>query len=74
MVGNGTALSTAVVRTVADAEGVDPVELGTPLYEAVDSEALDELFAAGEGAVTFEYYGYLVTAHSDGSVDLESLE
>ncbi len=74
MVGNGVALSTAVVRAVADREGVDPIELDEPLYEVIDSEALDELFASGDGSVTFEYYGYEVTAHSDGQVDLQPIE
>ncbi|MHB9287038.1 HalOD1 output domain-containing protein [Halobacteriales archaeon Cl-PHB] len=74
MEGNGEALSTAVVRAVADREGVDPIDLEQPLYAVVDSEALDDLFSTAEGSVTFEYHGYVVTAHSDGTVDLDPVE
>ncbi|AGB39397.1 HalOD1 output domain-containing protein [Natronococcus occultus] len=44
----GTAVrapSVRVVEAVADAEGVDPTDLETPLYEAIDGAALDRLFA-----------------------------
>lgn len=76
-VDDGEHLSSAVVHAVADAEGADPLDL-TPLYDAVDPDALDSLFASltGEGAasideVSFEYEGYDVTVTADGSVSLE---
>ena len=71
--------SEAVVSAVAKRFGVDPLELETPLYDAVDP---DELNALLEGArrsgrspvhVTFEYYGYTVSVDSGGSVMLTEL-
>lgn len=69
-------LSHAVVEAVAEAEGVDPVALRTPLYEAIDPDALDAVFepadesAPLDGRVSFEYYGYTVAVGSDGAVTL----
>lgn len=68
----GAQPSERVVDAVADAEGVEPWELTTPLYEVVDPDALDELFrqsrtatdAAGP-SVTFSYCGYSVTVTGD---------
>lgn len=37
--------STAVVRAIADAKGVDPIDLDDRLYDYVDPGALDRLFA-----------------------------
>ncbi len=63
-----------VLEAIADRE---PAELEPPLYEAVNPEALDDLFApTGDGdpsrpeRVTFRYRGYDVTAHASGDVDL----
>ena len=74
--------SQAVVEAVADAEGVQSVELAPPQYEplhaAVDPTALDGLFAdrpSGEprsgGTVSFPFCGYHVTVSHDGTVTLE---
>lgn len=69
-------LSHAVVEAVAEAEGVDPVALRTPLYEAIDPDALDAVFESADesppldGRVFFEYYGYTVAVASDGTVAL----
>lgn len=66
-------LTSAIVFAVADAEGVDPAEMGAPpLYESVDACSLDDvLFGARDstptdGRVEFEYRGYLVTVREDG--------
>lgn len=45
----GSPVSERIIETVAVCEGVDPVDLQTPLYEAVDTEALDAMFAASDG-------------------------
>lgn len=74
--------SQAVVETVADAEGVQSIELAPPQYESlhavVDPTALDALFAErsnGEprpgGTVSFPFCGYHVTVGHDGTVRLE---
>ena len=68
--------SKAVVEAVAEAEGVNPVELSPPLYEVVDPDALDDLFAPTtvngrmDGEVRFSYVGYEVTVAGDGYVSV----
>lgn len=63
-------LSEAVVKAVADAEGVGPTDL-RPLYEAVDPDALDSLFHSSDdaqltaGQVEFSYHGYHVHVTDD---------
>lgn len=69
-------MSEAIIRAVADAEGVDPSELDTPLFEVVDPDALDTLFrfpadrSRSTGCISFEYYGYGVNVHADGQLIL----
>lgn len=66
-------LCRAVIRAVSDAEGVDPEDLESPLYEAIDPDALDGLFAGRAnttGRIVFRYHGYTVTVSSDDRVDL----
>lgn len=67
-----------VVKAVAAREGVDPVTLTPPLYEAINPDALSSLFEsqASEmdqrtGSVMFTYNGYTVTVSSDGEVVLD---
>ena len=71
-------VSQSVVETVAKAEGVSPTELTPPLYEVVDPDALDQLFAAasvGSGPeVAFPYKGYEVTVDGNGVVSVESAD
>ncbi|MFC6717398.1 HalOD1 output domain-containing protein [Natrialbaceae archaeon GCM10025810] len=73
--------SLAVISAVAEREGVDAVELEPPeyqaLYEVVNPEALDSLFAPREdgtprcrGTVEFTFCGYRVVVESDGSVEV----
>ncbi|MFC6826976.1 HalOD1 output domain-containing protein [Halopelagius fulvigenes] len=60
----------AVVRTVAEAEGVHSLEL-PPLYGAVDTDVLDAIVRSEVGAeswVAFSYCGYRVEANSSGVV------
>ena len=74
-------VSLDVVRAVSERAGIDPVDL-PPLYERVDPDALDDLFApAGHrpglmGRVTFRYCGHLITVFNDGKlgIELESLD
>ncbi len=69
-------VSTTVVHALADAKDVDPLELD-PLYEALDPDALDALFAptdgsgsARHGKVQFVTNGYEVEVTSTGRVHL----
>lgn len=62
--------SEEVIEAVANEEGLDPAELRSPLYDAIDPDALDALFRNSAGAVSFEYHGYAVVVTSDGIVQL----
>ncbi|MFC6769680.1 HalOD1 output domain-containing protein [Natrinema soli] len=74
-----------VIAAVAEREGIDPLDLEPPEYEAlydvVNPEALDSLFATREngrqrptGCVEFPFCGYQVTVASDGEVEVSALE
>jgi hypothetical protein len=63
----------AVVLAVAEATGVDPLDLD-PLYDCVDPDALDALFDSGDGlddltgSFEFTYAGCDVTVNADQRV------
>lgn len=64
----------AVVRAVAAVTGVEPTVLA-PLGECIETDALEALFDAPDGAVAtqsfrFRYAGCLVTVRGDGSISL----
>ena len=73
-------LTTAIVYTIADANGVSPTALKSPpLYEIVDAPAIENAFfgsdVSGEsrqrvGSVEFQYTDYLVTVRSDGWIQV----
>lgn len=74
-------LSLKVISAIAEREGVDPVEIEPPeyeaLYEVCNPEALDSLFAPREngtprtrGRVSFVFCGYDVVVTSDGTVEV----
>ncbi|ADD06091.1 uncharacterized protein Nmag_2531 [Natrialba magadii ATCC 43099] len=64
-------VSTVVVEAVAEAVGVDATAL-PPLYERVDPDALDAVFAPTAtgaprtGEIQFSYSEYVVTVGCDG--------
>lgn len=63
-------LAVAITDAVADGEGCDPVELA-PLYQTVDPEALDKVFAGrprSDGKIAFEYSGYGIVIDDHGLV------
>ncbi|MFC7135967.1 HalOD1 output domain-containing protein [Halobaculum litoreum] len=60
----------AIVSAVADEKGIEPTALERPLYDVIDSEALDGLFGDTTGTVTFEYLDTVVTVDSDGDVSV----
>lgn len=68
-----------IQTAIAARDGTDPSEC-PPLYEAIDPDALDTLFAPlhrgskRHGKVIFEYCGYEVTVHADRTVELESID
>lgn len=68
-------LSVAVVEAIAEREAVDPLELDVPLYDAIDTDALEGLFpvdAEGrprcDGHVIFRYGDRRVRVTSDREV------
>lgn len=74
-------LSEQLVRAVAASEGVDPVALETPLYEAIDPDALDRLFRSTNtdragGRVEFSYHGYrvVVSVGDEPEIRLEAID
>lgn len=62
-------VSTAVVEAVAEAEGVAPTEIDTPLHRVIDPEALNRLFGPARAStgndpqVSFTYTDYEITVH-----------
>ncbi|SFS78718.1 HalOD1 output domain-containing protein [Halostagnicola kamekurae] len=75
----GQSLSFEIIAAIAEKEGVEPTAIEPPeyepLYEVLNPEALDALFAPREdgtprskGRVEFPYCGYRVTVSSDGEI------
>lgn len=69
-----TSVSEEVVSAVAAARGLDPTDLD-PLFEAIDPDALDDLYdrngwgrAQPSVRVEFTYCGCEVVVNGDGSV------
>lgn len=67
----------AVVSAVADAEEVDPAQL-PPLYNTVDPEALNDLFASRSESsvamVELQYAGYTIVVHGSGEVEIRTVQ
>jgi hypothetical protein len=73
--------STAVVEAIAEHEGLDPLALETPLYEVIDTDALDSIIGSGVAShrrsdvtVQFSYNSSRVRISGDGSVEVEPVE
>lgn len=64
--------SERIVELVAELEDVESAEVTPPLYEAVDPDALDDLFDGGYATctsadlVSFTYREYDVTVSTEG--------
>lgn len=67
-------LSTNVIYAIAEQEGVDPMQLDPPLFEAVDLDALEALFSTSGTPsvdnVTFSYNGYEVSVSGTDDVEV----
>lgn len=73
-------LSLRVTQAVTDAADISPEEL-TPLYQSIDPEALDSLFAPtysetsrSKGLVQFIYADHEIIIHSTGDVDVNPID
>ncbi|SDF55428.1 HalOD1 output domain-containing protein [Halorientalis regularis] len=66
-------LTDTIVNTVAEARGVDGMELSELLNDVLDPDALARVLASGSGTVTvtFTLDGQSVTVDSEGSVIVE---
>ena len=65
-----TSITADVVTAVTEANGTKPT---TPLYEAIDPDALEDLYQHASPEVSFEYIGYHVTIHPDRTVTVSEL-
>lgn len=76
MVRTAEGVTGAVVEELATAEGVDVFDI-SPLFESVDPDALEQLFADGAAtdhiAVEFSHDGYRVLIDG-GRVSLEPID
>jgi hypothetical protein len=68
-------VSARVVQNIADREGVASTEIDPPLFETIDPDALDALFAPTSrssarlnGSVVLQYCGYEVTVKAHGRI------
>jgi len=68
-------LSTTVIHALADAMGIDVTDSGFTLYDTIDLDALDQIFAATDdgtqrppGHVAFCVNGYQTTVYSTGEI------
>lgn len=72
-----SSVSESVIEAVAEAEGADPIELSPPLYDVIDPDSLNQVFAPTptdgrmKGTLTFSYNGYEVTVCGDGDVSID---
>lgn len=71
-------VSLTVIEALAEARGVRPMDIDTPLYDAVDPEALDALFdtddATTSARVVFEIDEFEVTVTSDEDVFVRTVK
>lgn len=77
---DGERLSIEIINAIAEFEDADPIEVRPVLYDIIDPDALDSLFADTQrgqsrtaGHVTFRYDEHKVTVHSDGDVNIQPL-
>lgn len=72
-------LTVAVVSAVAESKGVSVADL-PPLYDAIDIDAVEKLFAPtatsprASGSVSFEFAERAVDVSADGTVVVSSLD
>lgn len=77
----GESPSDSVVRVVAAVTGDEPMQM-EPLYEAIDPDALDQVFdstdadseAGSSTRVSFRYQGCAVAVYGDGRVVVSRID
>ena len=69
--GRDSSISEKIILAVAKREGVDPVELSVPLYDAIEVDALNKLAASEKvSQITFTYLSYEIAVSADGTVGI----
>jgi len=72
---SGEQISIDVIETIAAVTGDDPLAISPPLYEVVDTDALDTLYERGaDVCVEFEYDGHQIVIDSDRTVTVDGRE
>lgn len=67
-----TRISVDVINTIAAVTERDPLTMNPPLYDVIDTDALDRLFEQSDSAsVEFEYDGHEVHIDSEGTVRVD---
>ncbi|WP_135364852.1 HalOD1 output domain-containing protein [Halosimplex halophilum] len=69
--GSSGQVSIDVIEAIADETGSDPLRMEPPLYEVVDTDALDAIYESGAATVEFEYDGHSVVIADDGTVTVD---
>ena len=67
-------ISVAIIESVADATGIDPIDLNPPLSKVVDPDALDTIFRADTGELSFTYHDHRVTVTHTGTVNVTPID
>lgn len=74
----GPSVGIEIVRQVAALEGIDPIDLRTPLHEVIDVDALEALTTRTvdnqtrtSPFVEFRYLGYSVAVDETGEVTVD---
>lgn len=77
---NADRVSTLVLEALEEVTGTDQLDL-PPLYETIDTDALDRLVASldgtegdGRAVLEFSYAGHCVRITADGDVAVDSRE
>lgn len=67
-----SSLSVSIVKAVAEFRDVEKHDIGPPLYEAIDTTALDRISESVEvpAIIEFEYDGLTIVAQTDGKISI----
>lgn len=65
-------ISVTVIEALAAAADDDPVAMDPPLFDVIDTDALDALCETGvDVLVAFEYRDHTIEARADGTVTVD---
>lgn len=61
-----------VIETIASVTDSDPLTMNPPLYDVIDTDALDSLYSNGaDVSVAFEYDGHEVHIDTDRTITVD---